>query len=352
MGNKDKNKILKAGFATPRGGSKGAYQNHVVRSNRVIIPFEKLETTSLSYYEDGYVIRLFPEQYFESKGVPKDIFLKENSHIKIGENAFILYRTHESYKKYPPLKEWVICHLEKNGSRVSKRQRDVKDVGHYILRISSLGPKKGVEKGPPQGLFAPEYTNKETNYLCKCILAWLIIHTKESPYATSQAPHLQAILKEENLLNHANFEFNGVLRHGLCCCPLCLKIINYNELHDIVDYEEAIALENASLQVRGATRSTIVNLFHLEPLTYGAIKHVPTNVAWGHAFCNTRLGQRHCMSLPKLKKMDLKVGIIKPEGIETFGWISDDHQFIRGPNGAVWIQISEGLKISENETST
>jgi len=33
------------------------------------------------------------------------------------------------------------------------------------------------------------------------------------------------------------------------------------------------------------------------------------------------------------------VGIIRPDGIETFGWISEDFQIIRSPKGAVWIQL-------------
>jgi len=45
---KDKDKIAKAGFATPRGGAKGAYQNHVLRSNKVIVPFERLNQAVLS----------------------------------------------------------------------------------------------------------------------------------------------------------------------------------------------------------------------------------------------------------------------------------------------------------------
>src|SRR5437868_13739059 len=90
---KDQNKLGKAGFATPRGGAKGAYQNHVVRSNRVIVPYEKLRIAPLRDYFDGYVIRLLPEQYFEAAGVPKSDFLKSDCSVKVGENAFILYRT-------------------------------------------------------------------------------------------------------------------------------------------------------------------------------------------------------------------------------------------------------------------
>lgn len=340
MNKKDKNKIVKAGFATPRGGEKGAYQNHVVRSNKVIIPFEKLRVTDLSLYKDGYVIKLSPEQYFKSKFTPKDEFTKSDSSIKVGENAFILYRSYESFEKYPPLKEWFIRYLEKEGSKVEKRGKEVEDKGHYVLRLPTLGSKNKKFEGYPQGLFAIEYADKETNYLCKCVLAWLVIHTEGSPYTSTQADHLQAILKKEKLLDQRQFEFRGVLSHGLSCCPLCLEILNYRELHEIIGFEEIEALENAGIQVPGATRSTIVNLFHLEPLTYDSIKHIPVNMAWGHAICNTKLGQRRCVSLSELKKLDLKVGIIRPEGIETFGWISEDKKFIRGPNGSVWIQIN------------
>ena len=53
---KDQKKINKAGYATPRGGSKGAYQTHVYRNNRVIIPYERLEAVNLSSYEDGSLL--------------------------------------------------------------------------------------------------------------------------------------------------------------------------------------------------------------------------------------------------------------------------------------------------------
>src|SRR5437764_5655117 len=88
---KDQNKLVKAGFATPRGGAKGAYQNHVVRSNQVIIPFEKITIVPLDEYKDGYVVRLLPEQYFEAPGVPKPEFLKPDNPIQVGKNAFVLY---------------------------------------------------------------------------------------------------------------------------------------------------------------------------------------------------------------------------------------------------------------------
>lgn len=72
--------------------------------------------------------------------------------------------------------------------------RGAEDVGHYVLRIASHADRKKIVNGPPQGLFAPEYADYNTNYLCKCVLAWLIVHTVDSPYTTTQAHHIQSIL--------------------------------------------------------------------------------------------------------------------------------------------------------------
>src|SRR5947207_5196391 len=68
---RDKNKLTKAGWATPRGGDKGAYQNHVGRSAKVIIPYERFAGIDPTVYTDGYVVRLFPEQDFEAANTPK-----------------------------------------------------------------------------------------------------------------------------------------------------------------------------------------------------------------------------------------------------------------------------------------
>jgi hypothetical protein len=102
MEQRDKDKLTKAGFATPRGGNKGAYQNHVLRSNKVIVPYERLRVVPLDQYRDGYVIRLYPEQYFAAAGVVRESFLTgEDAWIKVGENAFVLYRTHDGYRTLP-----------------------------------------------------------------------------------------------------------------------------------------------------------------------------------------------------------------------------------------------------------
>jgi hypothetical protein len=341
---KDKNKLVKAGFATPRGGAKGAYQNHVIRSSKVIIPFERLGDVDLTLYRNGHVIRLLPEQYFEAPGRPRAQFLQQHAAVSVGQNAFILYRTHDSFRALPPLEDWQPRSLIRNGQPVTNRRGNVTDVGHYVLRLSRIGENPRRLEGPPQGIFATEYADETTNYLSKCVLAWLIIQTGGSPYTLTQAGHLREILRQEGLDDANAYEHRGVLRHGLSCCPLCTRFIRYSELHQTITFAGEDAPANAPLQVEGATRSTVANLFHVTPLVYHSLTHVPRNVAWGHAICNTHLGQRRCYSLAELIALDRKVGIIREDGIETFGWISDDWQMIRSPNGAVWIQLNGDIE--------
>jgi hypothetical protein len=345
---RDKDKLTKAGFATPRGGRKGAYQNHVLRSNRVVVPFERRAEVTVGNYKNGYVIRLFPEQYFAASGAPKPEFLGAAAGIRVGENAFVLYRSRESYEKFPPHKDWRIRGLECEGSEVDERGKDVIDVGHYVTRIPAVNDEReAIEEGPPQGIFAPEYADDETNFICKCALAWLIVSCTDCPYTTAHAEHLRRILEAAGALDHAGWERKGVTRAGITSCPLCLRYLEYEELHQMLSFSDEAGLINAAEQVAGATRSTVVNLFHMLPLTYSAIEHIPANIAWGHAVCNTRLGQRACHSLADVMAEGLKVGVITGTGIDTFGWITKDFQMIRSPRGAVWIRLHSDMSDEE-----
>ena len=347
MKDKDKEKLSKAGYATPRGGAKGAYQNHVYRNSRVIIPYEKLALVpDISIYKNDYVIRVLPEQCFEIAGKLKSEFSLLNSKVIIGNNAFVLYRSHDIFEKFPPLTDWHVRYLEKpDGTQIDRRVKDAMDRGHYILRLPKVGGGKTITKperieGLPQGIFAPEYADADTNFLCQIVLAWQIIHTVDSPYLTSQAIHIQAILNSLSLLEYQVYENRGIINNTFTSCPLCLRPIRYGELHEMLRLEEESGLMNAAEQIEGATRSTIVNLFHFHPLVYEQLEHIPQHVAWGHATCNTKLGQRRCYTLQELMDMNNKVGVLHGEQFKSFGWISDNQEMIRSPGGAVWIQIT------------
>ena len=184
------------------------------------------------------------------------------------------------------------------------------------------------------------------------MLAWLTTHTVDSPYVAAQAQHLEKILREAGLFQPREWEAMGLLRNGHTSCPLCMKHIKYSELHDQVSFADEASLLNASEQVENATRSTVVNLFHMVPLTYSDIEHIPQNVAWGHAICNTKLGQRKCYPLSELIAGGSKVGVVDETGaIATFGWISQSLEMIRSPAGAVWIRIVEDHLSAEDQAA-
>lgn len=345
----DVNKIQKAGYCTPRGGAKGGYQNHVNRNSKVIIPYEKLPEVTLDNYKDGYVIRIFPSQYFSSKHVISDEFLNNNS-IIVGENAFVLYRTYEDYETLPPLPDWSIRSILKYDETLQEycvpsdnRSGNIIDCGHYLLRISNSGTNKKQNRfeGPAQGIFAPEYADANTNFLCQSVLAWLIIKTEDSPYNESDFEHLQAILAKHGLLNSPHYENDFIIHNGKTTCPLCQRVIKHSELNELISFEDEEGLENSTEQV-GSTRSTKINLFHMVPLCYASLENIPTQVSWGHATCNTRLGQRQCFSYFDLQNIDIEVEIRERQNRRILGYANAAKNFIRSENGDVWIRISKG----------
>lgn len=345
----DINKIQKAGYCTPRGGAKGGYQNHVNRNSKVIIPYEKLPEVTLENYRDGYVIRIFPSQYFSSKHVVRDEFRNNNS-IIVGENAFVLYRTYEDFETLPPLPDWSIRSILKFDETRQEycipsdnRSGNIIDCGHYLLRISNSGTNKKQNRfeGPAQGIFAPEYADANTNFLCQSVLAWLIIKTEDSPYNESDFEHLQAILAKHGLLNSPHYENDFIIHNGKTTCPLCQRVIKHSELNELISFEDEEGLENSTEQV-GSTRSTKINLFHMVPLCYASLENIPTQVSWGHATCNTRLGQRQCFSYFDLQNIDIEVEITESQNRRILGYANAAKNFIRSENGDVWIRISKG----------
>ncbi len=332
----DINKIQKAGCCTPRGGAKGGYQNHVNRNSKVIIPYEKLSEVNLSNYKDGYVIRLFPSQYFTGKYTINSVFI-DNPTVIVGNNAFVLYRTYEDYETLPPLPDWEIRSVLKYNKVTQKydipsnnRRGDIIDCGHYLLRISNSGTnkKQNLFEGVAQGIFAPEYADANTNFLCQAVLAWLIIKTENSPYNENDFEHLKAILQKYNLLDSSHYENDYIMHNGKTTCPLCQRVIMHNELNELISFDDEEGLTNSTEQT-GSTRSTKVNLFHMVPLCYSSLENIPTQVSWGHATCNTRLGQRRCFSYHDLLETEIEIEINDNQGQRLLGYANATRNFIR-----------------------
>jgi len=227
--------------------------------------------------------------------------------------------------------------MEVDGINVARRKKGASDTGEYVLRLTTCGDRKSKNEGVSQGIFAPEYATAETNYLSRALLAWLIIKSEESPYCENSFDNLKQILINSDILSDENLSNNHILHNGITCCPLCLKTINYSELHEMISYEGADALANSSEQIAGSTRATKINLFHITPLCYESLEHKPSRIAWGHAICNTVLGQRFCVSLKDIIENGYKINLLSGKKL----WVNENENFMRSEQGEVWIKISD-----------
>ena len=341
LNQKDFDKVSKSGYATPRGGDKGGYQNHVYRTGKVIIPYEKFKNINPNIYKGGWVVRLFVNQAFNQNG-KLNIIKNQFVNLVIGENCFVLYRSYEELSKFPPLSNWSTReHFSKDNKKSKTRTFDGYDKGHYILRIPALGgstkvTKKKKYEGIAQGFFAPEYSTPEFEYLVRLQLVFLIFQSENNPYTKNQSLHIKKILKKYNYADIKRFKYYGAIdKNEKLACPLCLKKIKYNDLHRTADYTENSQSGNAVIQNTYTTRSTQVNVFHMRPLVYGSIEHKPYQVFWGHHHCNTNLGQNRCFSLEEIKQFK-KYGKIKKEKI----FADNSNSSIRDEKGNYYIKIT------------
>lgn len=330
-GDRTYKKIVKAGFATPRGGAKGGYQNHVTRSSRVIIPFEHADKVNFSNYEQGAVIRVTAPQ---AAGIHENDGFENRGgalYVEIcGEyrQAFVLYRSQSDLETFPIPENWYPCEMQVNGISQSRRSANGVDVGHYLRRV----PRDSKNLGIQQGIFAPEYTRRSVNYACQVFLTHLAYRTEGHP-RDPNADHVEEILKTLNIYNDSLWRHEGIIdKDGVSTCPLCNRRIAYEELHETIDPSLVPGLANSGVQL-GETRSTLVNLYHLRPLLYASeLGHTPQNIAWGHAHCNTFLAQRVSFSLRALmdagKRPDLDL------------YWDDNEEFIRASDGRAWVSLT------------
>jgi hypothetical protein len=327
---KTKKKIVKAGFATPRGGDKGGYQNHVSRSSRVIIPFEHATRVSFLNYDQGAVVRITIPQAIEL--FDNDLLHEGNEYleVEIGEErqrAFLLYRSTEEMKTLPIRKNWVPCGHRIDGLESARRSVSGEDFGQYLARVP-----RGLSAGIQQGIFAPEYVGKRENYACQVFLTFLAYRTQGHELDVNYY-HIQEILEYLNLFEIEKFRLKAILNdNDETICPLCMRPIEFSELHEAIDPSQVPGLANSGVQL-AETRSTLVNLFHLQPLLYEKVLgHNVNNVAWGHAHCNTFLAQRRSYSLQELK---LRGSLIT----QDLYWDLDG-LFIRSEDHRAWVSVT------------
>jgi len=221
---------------------------------------------------------------------------------------------------------------------VARRNIDGEDFGHYLARIP-----RGLTAGIQQGIFAPEYVGRKENYACQILLTYLTYKTVGQK-ADANFEHVQLILEELKLLDVESFKLKGILNSSEeTSCPLCMRPIESSELHEAIDPSQVPGLANSGVQL-AETRSTLVNLYHLQPLLYDRILgHTSRNIAWGHAHCNTFLAQRKSYSLDELK--------VTGKVISSKLYSDESGVFIRSEDNRAWVSVTPMEPGAESFTS-
>lgn len=259
------------------------FENRVRRWNRAVVPYAFKGSKPVGGYENGYVVMVRPEEYFDpetkekKEGFPGDII--------IGQNAFIYYDNRKDWNDYPPEKYgWEPCRITLDGKEVSKRKAGVVDEGHYLVRVPATttpGPEgERIVKGIPQGIRFFEYASQEETWKTIMQLAYLAWKTVDiENYSTGSIPsHLVSVIQNDNLANTTKFEAIGAMKNGKTSCPLCLEPVRALDLIERVT--QAAGREVVDLTI------TKANLFHWDSLVPGRFNHQVYKVAWGHYHCN------------------------------------------------------------------
>ena len=284
---KVKTKIYKTGQT--RGADDDViYQNRVSRSSTVLIPYDdfdmcKSAPTRKGVYENGYIVLIKPEDYFNSK---TKACLKKKK-LVLGENLLVFYETRSQWNNYPPLAGWTAA---------SSRKTPLK--GQYVARIPATtaeGEGKIIEgysttamKGA--GIRVYEYADSDIINKCKLQLEYLFwscydiesFITAEGLSLSDVKQHILELtgsLKAQNLLDTARLMANRIIdKDGYTICPFCLKRMSASSFCTKIQQAEGRAVPDLTV--------TEASLFHIKELRTGEFNHQPYNLGWGHHHCN------------------------------------------------------------------
>lgn len=266
------------------------YQNRVNRNNTVLIPYAFFESCKVApdsggAYENGFIVLINPEDYFETKGI--DDVLREQG-LEIGQNALIFYYSRDQWNTYNPHTQ----NLNVATSRTSPLG------GQYVARVpaTTSSADQKIREGfntsqlKGAGIRVYEYASSEVIKQCRVQLEyifWKCIDSKEvaveqgmtEQQADERRQHIENSAKALGVDDDDELAKVRILNSdGNTICPLCLEEISANGFFSKVIQAEGREVSDLTV--------TQLNLFHIEELRTGRFNHRPYNLGWGHHHCN------------------------------------------------------------------
>lgn len=261
------------------------YQNRVLRSSTVLIPYEQWRDGTLFSsvgFENGYIVLASPEQYYLNN--PPNVRPDLPEGLELGRNLLLIYETRTQLTKYPP----------ETLGLLPATSRTAPLGGQYVARVSNTtsqqqnaireGFTTGALKGA--GIRVYEYASAEeleATRLQLAFLAWrapgiMELSPAEDPSVCKEL--VDKACREKGLADFARLQEARLLNADeITICPLCLKPITATELASREKQAEGREVHDLTI--------TAANLFHIKELRVGQFNHERYNLGWGHHHCNT-----------------------------------------------------------------
>lgn len=267
------------------------FQNRVLRSSTVLIPYACWEVSSIPQdgsdkYENGYIVLISPDEYFHD---PEITSVLADKGLVLGSNAVVFYETRRQWNAFnPDTLGWQPANARSSPLG-----------GQYVARVPATTAKKGGDnifrgyntssiKGA--GIRVYEYASAATIGKCRMQLEglfWLCadsekVVTINGMTATDAALRKEKVVaacRENDLLNMDRLlEARIINKNGATICPLCLDELSAQGFSSRIEQAEGRGVPDLTV--------TELNLFHISELRVGVLNHRPYNVGWGHHHCN------------------------------------------------------------------
>ncbi len=267
------------------------YQNRVKRNNTVLIPLEnydscKIAPDSEGIFENGFIVLISPETYFNNPDVAKEM---EQKQLVLGENSLLFYYSRSQWNEFNP--------VDKGFNVATSRTNPLG--GEYVARVPSTtsSDDKKIRAGfettslKGAGIRVYEYASNDIINKCRIQLEFVYWSCFDSKSISGQFGMSESdielrkdfnrqIADELDLMDVDVLIQKRILDAELnAICPLCLEKISANGFYNKVQQAEGRAISDLTV--------TQLNLFHIDELRTGQFNHKPYNLGWGHHHCNT-----------------------------------------------------------------
>jgi hypothetical protein len=251
-----------------------------------LIPYPLYDLCSVpTPYENGFIVLVKPEHYFETPHFTK---ILESKGLRLGENTLLFYETREQWNRFNP--------QHQNWKPAQNRRTPLE--GEYVARIPATTAQKSgkINQGftstgkKGAGIRVYEYAPRETLQKTMFQLEWLywqcsdaqrvsIAQGMKPEDALKRATALQQKCEQAHLADYSQLQAVRILnRENQTICPLCLEPLSAAGFYSRMEQAEGRDVPDLTV--------TQLNLFHIHELRIGQFNHKIYNLGWGHHHCN------------------------------------------------------------------